>query len=134
MGRVTTTYKGDMLFESQLGNHKLQIDCPNTWGGKNRGPIPPDLFISSIGSCVGVVISHFCEEHEIDITGLRVDVDYEVANHPTRLHNIKVNIHLPNTNTDDDCIDQALEYVAKHCPIYDTINTLERVNFEIISE
>lgn len=133
MGRVTTTYKGDMLFESQLGNHTVTIDGPQDWGGKDRGPVPPELFMSSIGSCVAVLFAHFCAEHAMDTSDLQVDVDYEVADHPTRLHNIKVKINLPNAVCDDDCIRQALEYVAKHCPVYETIVTLERVNFELIT-
>ena len=28
MGKVTTYYKGDMLFESKLGNHSVLIDVP----------------------------------------------------------------------------------------------------------
>lgn len=69
MGQVTTTYKGNMLFESQLGQHRITVDGPAEWGGQDRGPMPPQLFMASIGSCVGVLITHFCDEHNLDTTG-----------------------------------------------------------------
>jgi len=131
MSRVTTAYKGDMLFESQLGNHTLTIDGPDVWGGKDRGPMPPQLFMASIGSCVGVLVSHFCKEHQLDATDLQVHVDYNVADHPTRFNDIQVKISLPHAVCDDACTLKALEQVAKHCPVHETIMTLEKVNFEL---
>lgn len=131
MGQVTTTYKGDMLFESQLGNHIVTIDSPEAWGGKDRGPMPPQLFMSSIGSCVAVMVTRFCNEHDMDASDLKVDVEYDVADHPTRFHNVKVKINLPNTICDDSCMRETLEHVVKHCPVHDSILTMERVNFEL---
>ncbi len=32
MGKISTYYKGDMLFESEMGNHKLVIDVPPSDG------------------------------------------------------------------------------------------------------
>ena len=47
MAKITTYYKGDMLFESKLGNHSVIIDVPAGMGGQDRGPTPPELFIAS---------------------------------------------------------------------------------------
>jgi len=131
MSRVTTTFKGDTLFEAKLGNHTLTIDGPEIWGGKDRGPLPPQLFMASIGSCVGVLVSNFCREHDLDASDLQVHVDYDNTEYPTRFENIWVKIDLPNAVCDDEFTLEALEHVAKHCPVHETIVTLERVNFEL---
>jgi putative redox protein len=131
MSRVTTTYKGDMLFEAQLGNHRLTIDSPEMWGGKDRGPLPPQLLMASIGSCVGVLVRQFCKENQLDASDLQVHVDYDVVDSPTHFRNIHVKINLPNAICDDARVLEALEHVAKHCPVHETIVTLERVNFEM---
>ncbi len=133
MSRISTTYKGDMLFESRLGNHTLTIDGPKTWGGKDRGPMPPQLFMASIGSCVGVLVTHFCIEHELNAEGLVIDVDYDAADHPTRFQNIHVTIKLPHAECDDACTHKALEQVAKHCPVHETIVTMDKINFELVT-
>lgn len=131
MGQVITQYKGGVLFESQLGDHRLTIEGPDSWGGKNRGPMPPQIFMASIGSCVGVLVAHFCDTHGLDCTGLEVAVDYDSADHPVRFTNLNVSINLPNAQCDDDCTKKALQSVAEHCPVHETIATLEKINFTI---
>ena len=74
--------------------------------------MPPQLFMASIGSCVGVLVTHFCKEHHLDATDLQVHVDYDVADHPTRFHNIQVKISLPHAVCDDACTRKALEQVG----------------------
>ena len=53
MTTITTRYKSEMLFETQVGRHTLIIDVPEQMGGKDRGPMPPQRFIASLGSCAG---------------------------------------------------------------------------------
>ena len=131
MGKITTVHKGGMLFESEMGKHKLTIEGPEEWGGKDRGPMPPQIFMASIGSCVGVLVAHFCEQHELNTEGLSVDVDYDVAQSPTRFKNINVTVDLPNAECDDDCTRKALKHVAEHCPVHETIVTIDEIQFNI---
>lgn len=41
MPTITTRYRGDMSFTTDLGRHALVIDVPAGMGGKDRGPTPP---------------------------------------------------------------------------------------------
>ncbi len=129
MPTITTFYKDDMLFETQLGNHTLRIDVPAGMGGSNRGPTPPELFIASLGSCVGAFVAQYCTKHDINTDGMTVDVDFDKASNPTRLVNIKVKVNMPN----DSCHDReaAIQRVAEHCPVHETIETVEGINIEI---
>ena len=83
MGSVTTLYKGDMLFESRMGEHTLTIDVPETMGGSDRGPTPPQLFIASLGSCIGAFVAQYCEKSGIDTKDMSVTVDFEKVADPT---------------------------------------------------
>jgi uncharacterized OsmC-like protein len=56
MPAITTTYQGDMAFETVLGRHRLLIDVPAAMGGQDRGPTPPELFVASLGSCVAAFV------------------------------------------------------------------------------
>ena len=131
MGKITTYLKEGMLFESQLGDHKVLIEGPESWGGKNTAPPPPQFFMASIGSCVGVLVAHFCDTHQLDPSGMSVDVTYDSADHPTRFTNIKVTVNLPNARCGDECTRKALQSVAEHCPVHETITLLEDIQFEI---
>lgn len=132
MGTITTHYKGDMLFESKIGNHSLLIDVPASVGGKDRGPTPPEVFVASLGSCVAAIVAHYCGRVGIDARGMTVDVSFDKAEDPTRLVNLKVRVSLPNA----DCGDRkkAILHAAEHCPVHETITTLESIKIEVVDK
>jgi uncharacterized OsmC-like protein len=118
-----------MLFESKLGNHSLLIDVPASMGGKDRSPTPPELFVASLGSCVGAFVAHYCQRTGIDATDMTVDVTFDKLENPTRLANLKVRIDLPQ----GECADRqaAIHRVAEHCPVHETITTMQAIEIEI---
>jgi uncharacterized OsmC-like protein len=129
MGKVTTYYKGNMLFESKLGQHSILIDVPAGMGGSDRGPTPPELFIASLGSCVGAFVANYCGQTEIDPKGMTVEVSFDKVPDPTRLVNLKIDVNLPN----GDCKkrEKALLRVAEHCPVHETIATIEGIKINV---
>lgn len=133
MGQVITQHKGGLLFESEMGQHKLITEGPESWGGKNKAPAPPQIFMASIGSCVGVLVAHFCDTHGLDKTDLKVTVNYDTTDHPTRFNNINVTINLPHAKCNDSCTQKALASVAQHCPVHETITTHDKIRFNIIT-
>jgi len=132
MAKITTFYKGDMLFESKIGNHSVTIDVPDVMGGSDRGLQPPQLFIASLGSCIGAFVAQYCEKNGIDDEGMKVEISFEKAPDPTRLVNLKAQVLLPKA----DCSKRirAIKRVAEHCPVHATINTMENLEIEILGE
>lgn len=131
MSKVTTRCNGDNSFEVDMGDHRIVVDSPVSWGGHNQGPMPPQLFMASIGSCVAVLVNHFCDQHKLCRDNLSVDVDYDKADHPVRFTNIRVTVNMPDTNCPDEITRKALQHVAEHCPVHETIATMEKVSFTI---
>jgi putative redox protein len=130
MATITTRYLGDMLFESDLGNHTVRIDVPAAMGGSDRGPTPPELFIASLGSCVGAFVASYCQRTAIDTEAMTVDVSFDKTGQPTRLTNLHVTVNLPNGFCGDR--EKALQQVAEHCPVHETISTLDHISLEIV--
>jgi uncharacterized OsmC-like protein len=130
MPTITTHYRGDMLFESVFGNHSLTIDLPAEMGGSDRGPTPPEVFIASLGSCVGAFVATYCANTGIDAEGLTVDVSYDKADDPSRLVNLRVVVKLPKSEVGRR--EDALLRVAAHCPVHETIETVNSITFELL--
>jgi uncharacterized OsmC-like protein len=132
MAMITTLYKGDMLFESKIGNHTVTIDVPASMGGSDRGPQPPQLFVASLGSCIGAFVAQYCEKNNIDAEGMVVEIAFDKADDPTRLVNLRATVKLPK----GDCGARvrAIERVAQHCPVHSTISTMEGLEIEILGE
>ena len=125
MAKITTHHKGDMLFESKVGNHTISIDVPPSMGGSDRGPTPPQIFVASLGSCIGAFVANYCANSGLDATGLSVDVSFDKVEDPTRLANVRVQVNLPNADTKGR--EKAILRVAGHCPVHETICTMEDV-------
>jgi uncharacterized OsmC-like protein len=131
MATITTSYKGDMLFETEIGKHKILVDVPEAMGGKDRGPMPPQFFVASLGSCVAALVADYCNRVGLDADGMTVDVSFEKVADPTRLVDLKVTINLPNADISGR--EKALRRVAEHCPVHETICCMsaDQVEMEI---
>ena len=73
MATITTTHKGEMLFESKIGRHAITMDVPPDMGGADRAPTPPQFFVASLGACVAAFLASYCQQSGIDATDLSVD-------------------------------------------------------------
>lgn len=129
MATIATYHKGDMLFETQMGDHSVLIDVPPTMGGGGRGPTPPEFFIASLGSCVAALVADYCNRSGINTNGLSVDVSYDKADDPTRLVNVNVHIDLPHG--DFAGREKAILRVAERCPVHQTICSLDEVQISL---
>ncbi len=132
MTKITTNYLGDMLFNTKLGQHTVTTDVPKEMGGKDRGPIPPQLFIASLGTCVGALVAQYCERRGTDTRDMTVEVEFEKLSHPARLTNIQVTVRLPHADVSSGRCRDALVRVAEHCPVHATIETVKGIRFDIV--
>lgn len=132
MSHITTYYKDDMLFETKIGEHSIMIDVPESMGGHDRGPMPPQLFIASLGSCVGAFVASYCREHDLDASGMTVDFEFGKESNPTRLTDFKVVVNLPNADITRK--EEVLRRVAEHCPVHETIRAFEGMSIDIVGK
>jgi putative redox protein len=126
---ITTDYTGDMSFSTEMGKHRLVIDVPPGMGGQDRGPTPPELFVASLGSCVAAYVATYCENHNVDTTGLAVDVSYAKVDDPTRLVDVVVTVRLPHAECGARLA--AIQRVSEHCPVHETITSLSGITIEV---
>jgi uncharacterized OsmC-like protein len=132
MATITTYYKGDMLFESKLGNHSVIVDVPAGMGGQDRGPTPPELFVASLGSCVGAFVAQYCARSGIDASDMTIDVLFDKVENPTRLINLKIRVEMPHGQCADR--EKAIHRVAEHCPVHETILTMQGIDIDILGQ
>lgn len=127
MARITTEYKGDMLFETSIGRHTLAVDVSPDQGGSDRAVYAPQMFVTSLASCVAILVTEYCNSHNIDASGLTVDVDYDWGD--GRMENFRATVNLPNAEVGKR--ERAVKHAAKHCPVHATISSMDHMDIAV---
>ncbi|OGL40795.1 MAG: hypothetical protein A3C43_00535 [Candidatus Schekmanbacteria bacterium RIFCSPHIGHO2_02_FULL_38_11] len=125
---MTISYKGGKKFVAPCRSHNIVIDQPLDNDGKDEGPTPPELFIASLGSCIGVYVLAYCKNAGIKTEGMAINVKWEKAKNPDRIGEIKVDIKLPE---DVGKRKAALLKVAEHCLIHNTIHHQPKIEINL---
>lgn len=83
--RVEAHYKGFVI----------QTDQPVKVGGDNSAPSPFDLFLVSIGTCVGYYVKAFCKQRKISPDGIYLEQSLSVDEATRMIGEIEIRIYLP---------------------------------------
>ena len=89
------TFPGGVAVNTEYKGFTTRTDQPEANGGSNSAPSPFDLFLSSLGACAGFFALRFCQQREINTTGMRLSLGTERNAESKRLDSIKIVIHLP---------------------------------------
>jgi len=128
---IIVNYENGMKFSAQCGKHKMIVDLPPDMKGNDEGPTPPQYFLTSLASCVGVYVAGFCKNSGIDSTGMRITITADKLEHPARLGEMKIGITLPNAEVGKR--KEALLSVARKCLIHATIESHPSITVDLLS-
>lgn len=132
MGTVTCKLTGGARFETQIRNHTLIIDGPQSAGGENAGPMPPELMVAALGSCVGMYALIFCQKHGISADGLVVTTNWEKVENPSRIGSMTVEIELP-AGIPADKYDAFMKTVEQ-CMVHNTLCNMPKVQLNLCAQ
>jgi len=126
---VTTTvyWKEGMHFCTRVQSGQLMCDESSEIGAAY--PSSPELLMASLGSCLASVLIMYGRRHDYDLDGLRVDLDWELADHPHRIGGISVRVHLPETIPAEQ--QPIFERVAHSCLIHKTLTHPPRIDLSL---
>ncbi|PLY02930.1 MAG: osmotically inducible protein OsmC [Desulfuromonas sp.] len=90
------TFPGGVAVNTEYNGFVTKTDQPEANGGTDSAPSPFDLFLSSLGACAGFFALRFCQQREIDTTGMKLTLDTNRNPESKRLEAINMKIHLPD--------------------------------------
>ncbi len=134
MAKITSYHKGDMLFETQVGNHTIVNDVPLTpaWGGKDRAPTPPEYFVVSLSSCIAAFMVQYGNNTGINTQDISVDVTFDKEEKPAYLKNFSIVINLPHADVEKR--EEAIKRVCEHCTVHKTISLLGHIEISVVDK
>jgi len=89
------SFPGGVAVQADYKEFSVISDQPVANGGANQTPSPFDLFLISLGNCAGFFALRFCQQRELDTTGLRLTLDSQRNPVTKRLDQVSIAIHLP---------------------------------------
>ena len=129
---VDVTYIDKDKFEINVSSSAAKIFVDKgTEDHEPVGPNPLELFLSSLGACLGVYANLYLTRHDIDFSTLKIDVDADFSREaPARLIDIKAKVF---TDAELGGQEEVFARFVKQCPIHNTILHTENIDIEVVS-
>ena len=113
-----------------LRGHKLVIDEPKSFGGKDEGPSPVELILAALATCQEITYKAFATAVGINIESVSVELKGELdlqgflaLNKDTRpgFQSISGTVDIKSSSPKAE-IDRLIDTVNTHCPVLDILS------------
>ena len=87
-------FPGNQRVYADYEGGTIQTDQPVQSGGEGSAPAPFDLFLASMGTCVGIYVLRFCQTRNLDTEGLELiqSWDYDRETHLVKTVNFEIKL------------------------------------------
>ena len=131
INKVTTTWKGGMLFESTNPGGNLLIndgEDPNVEAYR-----PKALMLASLAGCSGLDVASLVKKMRVDLDDFTIDVEGELTDeHPKYYHQVAVIYHFYGKELDQKKLQKIVDLsVEKYCGVMEMFRQFSRVKIEI---
>jgi uncharacterized OsmC-like protein len=89
---VVARWDGGLSATVTARDHELLADEPETYGGRDAGMMPTELFFAGLASCFCLAVAHVAGKRDIELPGLTVTVDAERVGNELRYSRLRVEV------------------------------------------
>ena len=128
--KVTTQWKGNMLFQSDNPSGKtVLIDTSPENGGNHEGLAPKAMMLSSLAGCSGLDVVSILNKMKVVVEDFKMDVTGELTEeHPKYYHTVTVDYHFYGSNLDEKKIQRAVDLsVETYCGVMEMFRRFAKV-------
>ncbi len=118
MVKISISYTGDLHCDAVHGpsQAKIATDAPADNQGKGAAFSPTDIVATALGTCIATTMAIVAERHEVDLKGMTVTVEKEMASDPRRISRLTTEVRVPLP--EDHPQRALLEKTALGCPVH----------------
>jgi putative redox protein len=125
----TSILKEGLQSNVQLRDHKLIVDEPKSFGGKDEGPSPVELILAALATCQEITYKAFATALGINLESVSVNLNgtldlqgFLALNKNIRpgFQSITGNVDIKSSSSQDE-IDKLISIVNQHCPVLDIL-------------
>ena len=93
---ITLTFPGNKKTLARVGDFEVLTDQPVMAGGDGAATTPFALFLTSIVSCAGIFLVHFCQKRDIPTDNIKIVQRVERNPETGRIDRISLDIVVPD--------------------------------------
>ncbi|MGN6437191.1 MAG: OsmC family protein [Agriterribacter sp.] len=108
----------------------IETDAPTDNQGKGERFSPSDLVATALASCMLTIMGIKARDMELDIAGIKVEVEKIMANDPRRIGGINLTFHFPDNISLTEKQQTIMERAAHTCPVIYSIHPDIKVNVD----
>jgi putative redox protein len=130
---VETSWKDGYEFDSFIDGHHITIDTSEAGGGKDKGPRPKALLLSSLGACTGMDIVSLLDKMRVDFSDFSLNVKADLRDeHPKIYTHIYLEYKIKIKKEDEDKMIKAVELSKdKYCGVSAMLSMVCPIDFKI---
>lgn len=116
---ITTTWKGNMQFESTNPGGSLIIDAAEEVGGTNNGLRPKALMLSALAGCSGLDVASLIKKMRLEVTDFNIETQGFLTDTEPQVYNkVMVTYHFYGSDLNEEKLNRAVELsVEKYCGV-----------------
>ena len=127
--KLEVNLEENFVFKAVCGKHEIRTDQHEKEGGTDQAMTPAELFVASLGTCIGVYAVRFCKRHNLPTEGMKVLMDWTVVKDPVRIGSIKADLHYPHNISETE--KKGLLRMAEACFVHETILHKPEITVEL---
>jgi uncharacterized OsmC-like protein len=126
----TVVYEGNLrtVCTHEKSLSIIETDAPPDNQGLGERFSPTDMVATALGSCMLTIMGIKARDMNVDIKGIKIDVEKIMKAEPRRIGGINLTFHFPDTLQVDEKQRAILERAANTCPVMYSIHPDIEVN------
>ncbi|MBL7558365.1 OsmC family protein [Olleya sp. YSTF-M6] len=132
--KITTNWKGNMLFDSDNpSGHHVMMDT-DVEGQEREGLSPKALMLSSLAGCSGLDVVSVLEKMKVEVDDYKMVVEGQLTDeHPKIYHTVTIDYHFTGKDLNESKIKKAVDLSAeKYCGVMEMFRQFADVKINII--
>jgi putative redox protein len=128
----TVIYEGNLrtVCEHLRSGTRIETDAPVDNNGRGERFSPTDLVATALGTCMLTIMGMRARELQVDLTGVKIEVEKIMKSDPRRIGGINLTFHFPDTLEITEKQEKILKLAAETCPVIYSIHPEIEVNLQ----
>jgi putative redox protein len=117
--------------EVQIGKHYITVDEPEEMNGKDLGPKPTTLLLSSLGTCKAITMKMYADMKNWPLEGIEIALDHSIDKTDNQ-HITNISIQIKLLGDLDEVQKERILKVSEKCPVQKILSNPIQISTNMI--